>query len=276
MFVILVLGIVAVLFFLSSNGQKRESFVVKAEILPLANTQKMNGLSRASLVAFSSTLLTDVNQLSITTTVSNTGDIDYTNIRVTSSSPSVLTSACSDVSIASLPAHTTNTLVCHLTQAQLAELASLGQQQWWLTITGFNTYKGIDDTPKQTAPISVTVNANCVVKFRTDAVPMGSLQYQPNTHILLDTNNDGALECYAYNNYFATWYCDNGNYYCGPQLGTTPDGSTIFTYNNPVGSFIIRRSNDKNPIYVPASDCNLPTLTAPIAQYYFNSQEVCQ
>jgi hypothetical protein len=106
----------------------------------------------------SNTVLNYVKTLGVTIAVQNTGGTDFTNVRVTASSPAVLSTKC-NTPIASLAAGATGTISCSLTEAELNTLVG-AVQQWTVTLTAYDTYRGVDLAPVTTANLPVTIAAD--------------------------------------------------------------------------------------------------------------------
>lgn len=102
------------------------------------------------------TVLNYVQTLGITISVSNTGGTDLSNVRVTAANPAILDTKCNGT-ISTLAAGTgTGTISCSLTSAELTALVGAAQQ-WTVTLTARDNYRGADLTPVTTTPLSVTI-----------------------------------------------------------------------------------------------------------------------
>jgi hypothetical protein len=114
-----------------------------------------------------STIVNYVNLLNISLILTNTGRVDYDNVRIVSSNPPALYRPNNCSAPLSLKIGETKQISCLIGSTELTSIG-YGSKPWSLTIVGKNTYTGKDDIPISSVPLSVELKPDLIGSFTMD------------------------------------------------------------------------------------------------------------
>jgi hypothetical protein len=123
--------------------------------------------SRASqqVIVGGNTTINYVKLLNVSVMLSNTGSAGYTNVRITSTNPATILSGAKCSAAQVLPAGGQSIqMSCLINESDMASIGT-GSKSWWIQFTGFNTYIGADDAPRQSGTLNVDLEPDLTGSF---------------------------------------------------------------------------------------------------------------
>jgi hypothetical protein len=159
--VVLILGYVFISKVHTANGIVIGDIQFSTITQPPANA----GRTSQQVILGGNTTINYVKLLNVSVMLHNTGSAGYTNVRITSSNPANILSSgkCSAAQV--LPAGGQDIqMSCLINESGMSSIGT-GSKSWWIQFTGFNTYIGADDIPKQSGTLNVDLEPDLTGSF---------------------------------------------------------------------------------------------------------------